>query len=57
MLFFFKKDELYKNIVQYRDYFIQDQEFKVDESKRPGKPKTLEDLFGMDGTFRKLTID
>lgn len=53
----FFKDEAWKNLSKYRDHFINDEQFKVDESKRPGKPKTLEDLFGMDGTFRKLTID
>ncbi|KAG8226436.1 hypothetical protein J437_LFUL015104 [Ladona fulva] len=44
-------------IESYRDWFMEDKNYGVDESKRPGKPKTYEDLFGMEGSFRQLSVD
>jgi hypothetical protein len=42
----------------YRDWFIAQETIKADEAKRPGgKPVTQDDLFGLDGSFRQLTVD
>lgn len=42
---------------EYKPWFNEQEEKKANEALRPGAPKTADDLFGMDGTFRKLTID
>jgi hypothetical protein len=46
-----------KMVLAHRDYFIEDEQYGVDEKKRTGKPKSQETLFGVDGTFRQLQID
>jgi hypothetical protein len=50
-------DNWIKKIEAYNDWYVSDDGFGVDEKKRPGKPKTQEDLFGVEGSFRKLEID
>uniref|UniRef100_A0A1B6L485 CRAL-TRIO domain-containing protein n=1 Tax=Graphocephala atropunctata TaxID=36148 RepID=A0A1B6L485_9HEMI len=47
----------YEKLMTYRDWFKEQESIKADESKRPGKPKTHDDLFGMEGSFKQLSID
>ncbi|XP_025831031.1 alpha-tocopherol transfer protein-like [Agrilus planipennis] len=46
-----------KKMEEYGPWFKEQEEYKTDESKRPGKPKSYDDIFGLDGSFRQLKID
>jgi hypothetical protein len=51
-------DEWKKKIEARRAWFLEDEKYRTDETKRPGgRPKTQEDLFGLDGSFRQLNVD
>ncbi|XP_069698824.1 retinol-binding protein pinta-like isoform X2 [Periplaneta americana] len=41
----------------YNDWFKEQESIKSDESKRQGRAVTHGDLFGFEGSFRKLTLD
>ncbi|XP_077292067.1 retinol-binding protein pinta-like [Arctopsyche grandis] len=49
-------DHWKKKVESYRDWFLEEETYKSDERKRLGKPKTAE-IFGVEGSFRKLDID
>lgn len=44
-------------IMSYKDYMVEDEKYKSDEKKRIGSPKTSSDMFGMEGSFRTLSLD
>lgn len=44
--------------MKFRDYIRESEElYGTDEHLRPGKPIDFENLFGMEGSFRKLNVD
>lgn len=46
-----------KKLADNTEWFKEQEDKKANESLRPGAPKTTDDLFGMEGTFRQLNID
>ena len=51
-------DGVISKLNTYKEYFELDKYRKVTESQRPGKPKTITDIFGgVEGSFKKLEID
>ncbi|KAK7861949.1 hypothetical protein R5R35_006319 [Gryllus longicercus] len=50
-------EEWQKKLEAWRQYFAEDDQFCAVESKRPGRPKTHQDLFGLEGSFRPLAVD
>ncbi|KAJ9598613.1 hypothetical protein L9F63_010703 [Diploptera punctata] len=51
-------DSAWKNKMKsYRNWFIEHEKKKSDETKRPNRQDYNNDLFGYDGSFRQLSID
>lgn len=47
-----------KKVEARRDWLIESEKYRSHEKKRPGgQPKTYEDLFGLEGSFRQLNVD
>ncbi|VVC98505.1 unnamed protein product [Leptidea sinapis] len=46
-----------KKLEEYKEWFAEQENVKANEALRPGKPTNLDELFGIDGSFRQLVID
>ena len=55
--FCFSQETWLKKLEEYGPWFAEQESVKANETLRPGKPKTHDDLFGLDGSFRQLVID
>lgn len=54
---FFIAEQWRNKMREYTPWFKEQENSKANEALRPGGARATDDLFGMDGTFRQLTID
>ena len=57
MFHFIFSEETLEKLEKYKDWFKKEETIRVDESKRPGRAKNAGDIFGVEGSFKKLDID
>ncbi|XP_059049311.1 alpha-tocopherol transfer protein-like [Achroia grisella] len=46
-----------KKLGEYKDWFLAEESVIANEALRPGTPTNYDELFGIDGSFRQLSID
>ncbi|KAF5287381.1 hypothetical protein FQA39_LY15919 [Lamprigera yunnana] len=51
------KKEWKKKLESYRNWFIENRDYKSDESLRWGESRTTENVFGIEGSFRRMEFD
>ncbi|PSN57104.1 hypothetical protein C0J52_01290 [Blattella germanica] len=51
------EDEWTNKMRNYREVFRKREQMKSDESRRPNREKFEHEMFGVEGSFRKLNID
>ena len=50
-------EEQNEKLKSHEQYLLDEDQYGVDESKRIGKSKYADDIFGLEGSFRRLEVD